>query len=146
MNLSLCTYGLPCINSCFRKFILRYFYSATNRGNLYAFTTTCDTPVCHDYNGPLYDTSASFQVANSTDILLPLDFSNQADAIEILDSSTGVIGRDTVAIGGLTIHNQTIGAVQNATGDALWNGTAGVLGLSFPARDRYACYIALTNT
>ncbi len=103
---------------------------ATDTGNLCPFTTACDSPVCHAYNGGLYDKSASFAPGNTSEVPLLLAFS------DLFDLSTGQIDRDTVTIGGLTMPNQTIGAVDNATSNAIWNGTAGVLGLGFPMTDK----------
>ena len=94
------------------------------------FTTACDSAVCHAYNGALYDKSSSFVPVNTSEIPFPPNFADFADF------PTGQVGRDTVAIGGLTMQNQTVGAVDNATSSAIWNGTAGVLGLAPPSQGR----------
>ncbi|KAI1794371.1 acid protease [Ganoderma leucocontextum] len=112
---------------------------STNVGDLYAFTTACNSPVCYAYNGALYDKSASFTPGNNSEVPLLLETS------DLFDPSMGQIGRDILAIGGLTMQNQTIGAVDNATSNAIWNGTAGVLGLAFPSKGSYVQAFAMLD-
>ncbi|KAI1794370.1 acid protease [Ganoderma leucocontextum] len=97
------------------------FVISTRLGDFVAVSTSCQTQSCKDFNGTLYDASESFQPFDNTIVQL----SYGADA-------SSVIGQDSVTIGGLSIPDQTLAAINSFNRSDLFNGTAGILGLGFP--------------
>ncbi|KAM5543418.1 hypothetical protein V8D89_002669 [Ganoderma adspersum] len=95
---------------------------ATDLGDFVAVSTGCQTVSCKHFNGTLYDDVASFSPFSNTTV--PLFYDNAA--------ASGLIGEDSVIIGGLNVPDQTLAAISSFNRSNLFNGTAGVLGLGFP--------------
>ena len=97
----------------------------TGSADLWVTSNACTTDQCKAAGVPLYSQS-TFQTANQQVQLLYGDSHTSTQA-------TGPIGKDTVAIAGLSVPNQYLAAIIDTNTTVLETGSAGIIGFGFPA-------------
>ncbi|KAF8990999.1 aspartic peptidase domain-containing protein [Cyathus striatus] len=92
----------------------------TGSSDLWIASSSCSTSSCAQTNGKLYNPAG----ATLTDETFNISY--------LQGSATGPIVWDTVEVGGYTIDNQALSAVNNVQNEPLTSDFTGILGLALP--------------
>ncbi|KAI0086972.1 aspartic peptidase domain-containing protein [Irpex rosettiformis] len=98
----------------------------TGSSDLWVMSDACKTQVCRSSTAQPYKASSG----NSTGAEVSLQYGDSTSGTH----AKGPVVLDTVALAGLSLPNQPLGAINDTDNSAVQNGGAGIFGLGFPSQ------------
>ena len=98
----------------------------TGSSDLWVMSDACKTQVCRSSTAQPYKASSG----NSTGADVSLQYGDSTSGTH----AKGPVVLDTVAVAGLSLPNQPLGAINDTDNSAVQNGGAGIFGMGFPSQ------------